>query len=193
MQNRPKGNISNSGWRRRQSAASVPVHPPAELLAYRDEIVRALAQGTSWAGGRVPLSFRSSPYQVRVGESHFFAPSAVDCLRLPALLGESLEVTSVCPSSGQTICLIISEQGVTRRDPPGSVMSLASSSISPGRPFDDPRDEDRQLSRFFSSPEAAALWLVAFPGVEILDLDRAWRLINGVAFGDGKMMAEGLE
>ncbi|MGD2078384.1 MAG: hypothetical protein PVH18_08375, partial [Chloroflexota bacterium] len=42
------------------------------LLMYQQQILRALAQGISWEGGRLPLSFQPSPYQVRVKDSSFF-------------------------------------------------------------------------------------------------------------------------
>jgi hypothetical protein len=194
MSNQPKRNTPIAEGQRQQATPHAPVHPVSELLIYQGQMVRALAQGTPWAGGRMPLSFRSSPYRVRVGESRFFASSALDCLRLPALLGEAIEVASICPSSGRAICLIVTEQGVTRQDPPACVMSLAAPRITLNHLHNSPdgsRGEARDLSRFFSSPEAAALWLVAYPGVELLNLDRAWQLANDVAAEDESMSLTG--
>ena len=111
-------------------------------------------------GGRLPFSFQPSPYRVRVKESSFFAASALECLQLPVLLGEAVEVESICPSNGSTIRLTVTGLGVTSHDPAGCVMSLAVPS----------------LTRFFSSPETAALWLVAYPEAVILRLDQAWQL-----------------
>ena len=133
--------------------------------------------------GRMPISFLPTPYRVRVNESRFFAPTALDCLRLPALLGETIEVESICPSNGTVIQLTITGQGVTILDPPGCVMSVAAPGMAPANAagnLDDPHSLTRQLAHFFSSPEAAALWLVAYPDVAILDIERAWQLVNDV-------------
>ena len=160
-----------------------------ELTAYQDQVLHALAQGTPWAGGRLPLSFQSSPYRVRVNESRFFAGSALDCLQLPFLLGGAVTVESTCPSNGQAIRLVIASQGVTCCDPPGCVLSL----VMPGlmsrgaaEGLDDPGNMIRQLSHFFSTAEAAALWLVAYPEAAVLDIDQAWRLANHMVAGLGR-------
>lgn len=196
MLSKLKRNIAIDEWQRPQAAVGHQAHSVTELLAYQNQMVRALAQGTPWAAGRIPLSFRPSPYQVRVGESRFFAPSALDCLRLPALLGESIEVTSVCPTNGQAICLIITEQGLGSHEPSGCVMSLVGPRMLPGRMFDrcdDSSNEERQLTHFFSSREAASLWLVAYPGVDVLGIDQAWRLVNGIAHDNKNVSLAGIE
>ena len=155
-----------------------------ELLLYQEQLLRALAQGTPWPGGRMPLSFQPSPYRVRVKESSFFAGTALDCLQLPALLGETIQVETVCPTNGRAICLTVTGEGVANCDPPGCVLSLVTPGQMPGSPTASPDDrlkQARQLTHFFSSAEAAALWLVPYADVDILDLDQAWRLANGDA------------
>jgi hypothetical protein len=157
--------------------------PGSESLTYQQQFLRALAQGMPWKGRRLPLSFQPSPYRVRVKDSNFFAASALECLQLPALLGEDVDVTSICPSDGSAIHLTVTTQGVGSHDPPGCVVSVALHELPPGNGssclannLTDPRNLARQQTRFFSSAEAAALWLVAYPNVAVLSLDQAWRL-----------------
>jgi hypothetical protein len=158
------------------------------LLMYQQQILRALAQGISWEGGRLPLSFQPSPYQVRVKDSSFFATSALECFQLPFLLGETAHVSAVCPSNGSAIQLTVTTQGLTSQDPPGCVISVAVSGqmaldgcAQLANSLTDPEKLIRQLTRFFSSAEAAALWLVAYPSVQIFELDQAWHLAAELA------------
>jgi hypothetical protein len=171
--------------RREQGAANYrETQPITDLLAYQQQLLHALAQGGLWMGSRLPLSFQPSPYRVRVKESNFFAASALECMQLPLLLGEGIEVETLCPSTGSTIQLIITDQGVARQSPRDSVMSLAvtgQTSAEPPMSLADLLNLARQQTRFFSSAEAAALWLVAYPDVQILQLDQAWRLATSLA------------
>lgn len=182
MLTEPKPDTQSDSWQ--STADYAPVYLSPELLAYQQQILRALAQGGSWNGGLLPLSFQPTPYRVQVKDSAFFAASALECLQLPALLGETIDVTAVCPSNGSAIQLTVTAQGVTCHEPAGCVMSVAVIGQAARNGASSPaaiQDLNRQLTRFFSSAEAAALWLVAYPNVEILQLDQAWRLANELA------------
>lgn len=175
-------------WREQEAENPVAAQATPDLLTVEQRFLRALAQGASWEGGRLPLSFQPSPYQVRVKDSNLFAASALECLQLPFLLGETIHVTTVCPSDGLAIQLTITDQGVTSHDPSGCVMSMmVSGQMTLDEPAQlaailaDPQKLIRQLTRFFSSSESAALWLVAYPNVVILQLDQAWRLAAALA------------
>ena len=178
MLTEPKLDPQVDGWQ------NAPDEPSPELLAYQQQFLRALAQGEPVKDGFLPLSFQPSPYRVQVKDSTFFAVSALECLMLPALLGEAIDATAVCPSNGAAIHLTVTAQGVTCHEPPGCVMSVALIGPRAGNGasgLGDLRDLNRQLTRFFSSAEAAALWLVPYPQVEILQLDQAWRLAIKIA------------
>jgi hypothetical protein len=170
MLTEPKTKTPVDGWQGRETTGTAAAMPMPELVEYQQQILRALAQDSSWLGGRLPLSFQPSPYRVRVKESAFFASSALACLQLPALLGAAIEVETFCPSNGLAIHLAITDQGVTSHDPAGCVMSFTDVGQA------SRQSSAQQLIRFFSSAEAAALWLVAYPNVEIVQLGQAWRL-----------------
>lgn len=182
MLTEPELDAQIDDWRSTTDYA--PAEPAPELMTFQQQILRALAQGAPWNGGLLPLSFQPTPYRVQVKDSAFFAASALECLQLPALLGETIDVNAVCPSNGSAIHLTVTAQGVKSHDPSGCVMSVAvigQAARDGAGCLVDLRALDRQLTRFFSSAEAAALWLVPYPNVEILQLDRAWHLAAELA------------
>ena len=152
----------------------------------QEQFLYALAQGTDWSGGRLPLTFQPSPFRVQLKESTFFAASALDSLRLPVLLGGTVTVESTCPSNGTMIHLVISSQGVTICEPKDCVLSVvvpATSIANLAQEPDGPVEPIRRLVHFFSSAEAASLWSVAYSDHAILNLEQAWRLANLAALG----------
>lgn len=155
----------------------------------QDQFLYALAQGTDWSAGRLPLTFQPSPYRVQLKESTFFAASALDCLRLPVLLGDTVTVESTCPSNGTMIHLVITSQGVTMCDPQDSVLSVvipAASIATLAQELDGPVEPIRRLVHFFSSAEAASLWSVAYSDHAVLNMEQAWRLANLADLGQSR-------
>lgn len=156
------------------------------LSAQTRRMLLALAQGAPLPGSQMPISFRPTPYRISVGESVFYGRSALACLSLPALLSEPMKLESICPASGSAIHIAVSQQGVTACDPPGCVLSVPVPGVAPGCALDgedEPAGGAHQLDRFFSSAGAASLWLVAYPGVVVLDIDQAWQLANDIYGG----------
>lgn len=152
-----------------------------DQAAFTRQLLLSLGQGTPLPDGQMPISFRPTPYRVSVRDSFFYGRSALACLYLPALLGEPVCLETICPAYGSAIQLSVSQKGVTANDPPDCVLSVAVPGMTPGCAIsgeDEPDGAAHQLTRFFSSAEAAALWLVAYPGVAILNINQAWRLVN---------------
>lgn len=128
---------------------------------------------------RPPLSFRSSPYSIRVRDAALYATSALAALSLPFMVDEEVNIETYCPSDGTAIVIGVTRRGVTKCAPPRCVLSVITPAEVAGgslaRRVGTPQSAD-QLSRFFSSRKAAMTWLVAYPEVRILSIEAAWQL-----------------
>jgi hypothetical protein len=124
------------------------------------------------------ISFKSSPYRVKVKDATVFAKSALEALYLPFIFETDVWIETFCPTSGTPIAMYVTQDGLISSSPAECVLSVV---------FPDEMDGDSatssahishlagQLSRFFSSRAAAMTWLVAYPHVAILPAIDAWR------------------
>ena len=134
---------------------------------------------------QLPISFQATPFNIRVKDSTFFAASALACLSLPALFGETAQITTICPTYGLEIKITVTQDGITTSDPMDCVLSVMVPGKRPGSVYDSiirSMDLANHLMRFFSSAAAASVWLVAYPGVTILAMDDAWQLAMALFF-----------
>lgn len=84
-----------------------------------------------------------------------------DTLFIAHLLDVTARVSSRCPTTGQTVRLTVSPDGVADVDPADAVVSL----LAPDRPFDDNvRQTFCHYVLFFASPDAAETWIADNPG-----------------------------
>ena len=128
-----------------------------------------------------PLSLEQTPFRIRILESVLYAWSAVSCLVIPSLLMEKVGVDTRCPATGGEIKLFIAPEGIQSADPAGCVLSIAPPNYSAARaPVGEPSSAigANRVMRFFSSRQAASMWLIPYPDVKILNLDEAWRLVE---------------
>ena len=70
------------------------------------------------------LSIRETPHRVRVSGKDLFAWCSLDTLFIPGLLGETAEVESTCPSSGELIRLTIAPERIEKCDPAEAWLSI---------------------------------------------------------------------
>jgi hypothetical protein len=109
-----------------------------------------------------------------------YASCALDTIFLPGLLGETAEVESTCPVTGEAIRLTITPDGVTQYSPAGTVLSIAVPGVSCNREeADGEADRARESCQqmyFFSTRTAAEQWIKDYPGVVILTVEDAWQL-----------------
>jgi hypothetical protein len=128
---------------------------------------------------RPPLSLQRTPFQIQIRESILYAWSAVGCLAIPALLEEKIKVGTICPATGTPIELHLAPGGVDSILPDECVLSITSPSYGADR-FLQHADSSTTLAnrvmRFFCSRQAASLWLIPYPGVEVLNIFEALRL-----------------
>jgi len=150
----------------------------AELAMPREEVERRLA---AWPGvyydderrvvGYWGLTIRPMTHRLRVDGRELFAWCAWDTLFLPALLGRTAEVSSVCRGNGEPVRLSVSPRGVESAEPEGIVVSF----LIPGA---DAVRADVITSfchyvHFFSSVDVAQPWLAQHPEAFLLRLDEA--------------------
>ncbi len=101
------------------------------------------------------LTLVPTAYQVQMNDHPLFAWCALGTLTNPLQLQLSARILSRCPTTGGTIRLTVTPQQLVDLDPPDAVMSLALPSASAC--YQDLRGTFCHESRFFSSPDAAAM------------------------------------
>ncbi len=108
---------------------------------------------------------------------------AYDTLFLPELLGETVDVTSRSPGTGEPISLTVGPGGVSDLTPPDTVVSF----LAPDKPFDSSVIQSFcHFVHFFSSPEAAAKWTAEHPGTFVVSVEDAFQIghmVNRARFG----------
>lgn len=98
---------------------------------------------------------------------------AYDTLFIPHLLDITTPVSSVCPTTGGSVRLTVSPDGVAGLDPAGAVVSL----LTPDKPFDDDvRQSLCHFVHFFVSPDAAAAWTADHPGTFWVSVEDAYEI-----------------
>jgi alkylmercury lyase len=113
------------------------------------------------------LSISPMPHQMTVNGQTIYAWCAWDTLFLPELLGDTAEIQSRCPTTGQRISLTVEGTQVTSQDPPETVLSF----LHRDQPFD--ADTIRTFCHyvhFFANSDAAAEWTAHREGTFTLSL-----------------------
>jgi alkylmercury lyase len=179
-------------YRRLAEATPAPATDVAERAGVPvDRVERVLS---SWPGvfkdsdGRV-IGFwgltvnRLSPtHRLEVEGRELFAWCAWDTLFLPDILGVSASVESACPTTRETISLVVSPEGVVEASHPGAVVSF----LLPDRDFDiDVIQSFCHFVHLFASEGAGRAWTAEHPGTFLLSLEEAFelgRLVNALNF-----------
>jgi len=122
-------------------------------------------------------------HRIEVDGRTLTAWCAWDTLFLPQLLGETIQVTSRCPTTGQRISLTVSNDGPSQVRPADAVLSF----LAPRRQFDaDVVRSFCHFVHFFASEHAAEEWIAQNPDTFTLSIDDGYRLgqlTNEAAFG----------
>lgn len=169
---------------------------PAADVAERAEVsaARVLELLDSWPGvyrdeqGQV-VGFwgltvdRLSPtHRLEVDGRELFAWCAWDTLFLPAVLGATARVESICPTTGDAITLVVAPDRVLLSTRPNAVVSF----LLPDRRFDaDVIQSFCHFVHFFTSHDAGQAWTADHPGTFLLSLDDAFELgrrVNALNF-----------
>lgn len=105
------------------------------------------------------LTLNPTPHSFTFKGRTVFGWCASDALIFPVMLQESGIVESMCPVTGRRIRVEVAPDRLLSVDPPKAVVSK----VRPDRDLYDIRAEICSLGLFFSSREAAAPWLEAYP------------------------------
>lgn len=128
------------------------------------------------------LTLNKTPHRFLLNDKELFTWCSLDAIFLPGILKQTAEVESTCPVTGETIKLTIAPEGIIAASPKHTVLSITIPGVScadgdscaPNST--GPHSDACSQMYFFSSPEAAEVWLKDHPGVVIFSLDQAYRL-----------------
>jgi len=168
----------------RQLAQGEPVALPGLAAAAGlplDQVARRLE---SWPGvyydaerrviGYWGLTIRPTTHRLRVDGREVYAWCAWDTLFLPALLGRTAEVGSVCRGSGDPVRLSVSPRGVESAAPERIAVSFLVPDAKAMRA--NMIASFCHYVHFFSVAEAAKPWLAQHPEAFLLSLDEAYEV-----------------
>lgn len=127
------------------------------------------------------LTLNPTSHRFIVDGHQLYAWCSLDTLFLPGLIGRPAKVSSTDPSTGETIQLTITPEGVADYTPSSTVLSITIPGLSCRTdgscgPETGPESEACSQMHFFSSRESAETWLQDRPGIAILTVDEAWLL-----------------
>jgi alkylmercury lyase len=109
-------------------------------------------------------------HRFQIQQQSLFTWCAFDTFLFPPALGETAQVHSTCPVTGQTITFVATPDDMVKGlTPLSTVMSL----IIPAERSECVRDTFCEQSLFFQSEQAAAPWLATHPGALILSIKEA--------------------
>lgn len=161
--------------------AHVPIERVQELLAswpgvFLDDDRRVVG---FWG---LAIHELSPTHRLALDGRELFAWCAWDTLFLAGILGASLDVQSLCPTTGETISLVVAPSGVVETSHPDAVVSF----LLPGRDFDvDVIQSFCHFVYFFASAEAGETWTEQHPGTFLFSLEDAFdlgRRVNALNF-----------
>lgn len=126
-----------------------------------------------------------SKHVLRINDQTRYAWCAWDCLFIPALLGESVQVRSVCPQTGDPIELIVAGDSVEHVRPATTVLSMLLADVDDSR--QDIVSSFCHFVHFFKDEEAARKWAASRAGTRIITLHQGLelgRIKNEWQFGE---------
>ena len=162
-------------WTRRSSRRAIPdtmLTVGSQAAFQKIEEKKADSAGSS-------ISFKSSPYLIKVKDATVYAKSALEALVLPLIFETDVWIETFCPTNGAPIAIYVTQDGPASCSPAACVLSVVipdEINDGTGASSSHPPYSAGQLSRFFASQAAAMTWLVAFPNAAILPVNDAWRL-----------------
>lgn len=122
------------------------------------------------------LTLRETPHSFEVDGRRLYAWCALDALMFPAVIGQTANVRSRCPQTGEPVTLTVAPNKVLALEPTGAAVSL----LPPGAQ-DDIRSSFYCHVHFFVSRQAGEDWLLQKPGAEIVSVEDAFRLGQALA------------
>ncbi len=138
----------------------------------------------------VGLGLETSPHEFVVRGNTLHTWCAWDSLFIPAILGETVEVVSTAPITGDTIRITVGPDGIEGVDPADAVMTFATPAFEVMHGSESVEDVQFAFCDwvyFFPSPAAADEWLKDNRGPSIVPVAKAYELarhMNKARFPD---------
>lgn len=171
--------------------------PPAIMLLAEGAPVplRRLAAAADWTEERVAAALQAIPrvdrdddgnltglgltlaptvHRVTIDGHQLYTWCAVDSLALPVILGRSVSVESICPTSGRTIRVSLTPQGVRSAAPQQAVIT----EVPPAAGCDDFRSSVCDHGHFFVDAAAAEPWCLEHPTGQIRSIAAAFTIVR---------------
>ncbi len=126
------------------------------------------------------LSLRPTPIQFHLGEQTFYTWCALDALSLPAMLGRTAHVVSMCPATGTPIRLTVTPTRIEHLEPASAVVSVR----LPGEETNIcsvQEDICNDGHFFFVSHDVASTWPSLHPKAVLLSVEEAAELGRALA------------
>ncbi|MGH2349271.1 MAG: organomercurial lyase [bacterium] len=128
------------------------------------------------------------PHRLIVDWQTLYTWCAWDSLFIPAILGKTAQVESVCPVTRSPVSMLVSHAGVLDVTPATAVVSF----LTPNRRFDQNVIANFcHFVHFFQSTEVGVEWTAQHPGTFLLSVEEAFilgQLTNARNFGEALEM-----
>jgi alkylmercury lyase len=149
---------------------------PVELVTVLFE--RGSALGGEWdAEGRLlgnVLTLNPTRHHFKVNDNELYTWCSLDAMHLPGLLGQTAEVESTDPISGEKIRLTIPPDALPTYYPSGTVLSIVLS----GGDRSGPQSLLCRQMHFFASRETAESWVKDHPEAAIMTVEEVYQLVH---------------
>ena len=155
------------------------------LRISRDDVINVLRQYPDVQydnEGRITgkgLTLTSTPHRFLVNGHTLFTWCALDALMYPAILQQSVRVESPCVVTNRPVNLTVTPSEVKNVAPVDTVVSIVIPEHS--EVCCNVRDAFCNHVNFFSSREAASIWLMERPSAFILSVNEAYQIGRTVA------------
>lgn len=112
-------------------------------------------------------------HRIQVNGYNMYAWCSYDAIYVPGILGQSVEIKSTDPITGERISLSVAPEGVVELHPSGAVASVVTGEAASSAGPNSPRCSQML---FFASRESAEIWIDDHPGVAILTVEEVYQL-----------------
>lgn len=150
----------------------------AEALTQESALSRFVYADKAGIQGFLGLSVLPTHHQTTINKRRLWAWCAPDTLEHPELLGETAQIESRDPESGQLVRLTVSPDGIETVDPAGIVVSMS-------RPKRwDVTSADRIMTSachfhfFFASRDSGERWVAKHPETFLLSLEEMFAFMK---------------
>lgn len=120
------------------------------------------------------LTLIPTQHRFRVNGNQLYTWCSLDAMHLPALLGQTAEVESTDPVTGEAIHLTIPPDSMPTYEPSETVLSI----VLTGGDRSGPHSPLCRQMHFFAKRDNAETWLIDHPDATIMTVEEVYRLVR---------------